>query len=129
MDCLLSCGGAIDVNCKTNKYRSTPLHFAAFHGYLDCCRLLIFPPNPKKLPNGHNDINAPAAATSVHSVAASSMEQGGTARAAIGAVVDARDAKGMTPLHYAIKRGHEDVVHFLLQRYAYGVSNASKRTN
>ena len=33
-----------------------------------------------------------------------------------GAVVDAKDVKGLTPLHYAVKREHEDCIEYLLEK-------------
>ena len=39
VDLLVSYGA--EVNCATAKYKSTPLHFAAFNGYLDCMKVPI----------------------------------------------------------------------------------------
>jgi hypothetical protein len=95
-----------DYDCKTYLYKSTPFHFAAFNGHLECIKV--------RKKTKYKYMLFPSIRQFSHFLFCFFFK----ILLDKGMYIDVRDAKELTPLHYAVKKEQLDCIEFLIKQGA-----------
>jgi ankyrin repeat protein len=106
-ECHRLVAAGVDVNIMNGAQPGAPLHFAAYKGCIEACRILVEA-------GASIDSRAARQATPLHMAAEHGHTEVCRMLMEAGAAVDARTDKQLTPLHLAAQAGHTEVCSMLV---------------